>query len=68
MPEYGDKDYWEKRYLKDATEGKMFDWLQSFKSVAPHIEKYLKKSDRIINLGCGNSLIMEEMHVAGYTD
>lgn len=53
MPNYGDPTYWDKRYEKQ--EGKTFDWLEDFDSLRQLFEKMLKPSDRILNLGCGNS-------------
>ena len=66
MPEYGDKGYWDERYEK--ANGEMFDWLQCFGTLSPILEQYVKPSDRIINLGCGNAKLSEEMHLAGYVN
>ena len=64
MPTYGDKDYWDQRY--ESTSGDLYDWLHSFESLRPIFEKYLKPTDKIINLGCGNSSLPGDMLQAGY--
>lgn len=64
MPNYGDKDYWDKRYLKQ--DKKTFDWLEDFSSLRPLIEKFVKKNNQILMLGCGNSKLSEDMYDFGY--
>ena len=66
MPDYGDKNYWDRRY--EAEEGKTYDWILDFSELKPFLEKYLKPSDKIINMGCGNNAFSEELYKAGYTD
>ncbi len=53
MPNYGDPNYWDKRYQKQ--EGKTFDWLEDYESLRPLLQKYAESSHRIMMLGCGNS-------------
>lgn len=53
MPNYGDPRYWDKRYQKQ--EGKTFDWLEDYESLKPLFEKYVKRENKIMMLGCGNS-------------
>jgi 2-polyprenyl-3-methyl-5-hydroxy-6-metoxy-1,4-benzoquinol methylase len=64
MPNYGDQDYWEARY-KDQID-RTFDWLQDYHSIKPFITEYLSKDQKILHIGCGNSLLAEEMHSDGY--
>lgn len=50
MSDYGDPNYWEERYRE--TEGKTFDWLESYDAIKPFIEKHFAHKDiKIINLG-----------------
>ena len=65
MPNYGDPKYWEKRY-KNQT-GTCFDWLENYTSLKPLFDRLLNKSDKILNVGCGNSQISEEMYDDGYS-
>lgn len=66
--------YWEERYKKDAKQGRMYDWYGtwfgdgeiSIKSkVAPYIPS-TGLSSAILNIGCGNSRIVEELVQDGY--
>jgi len=66
MPEYGDNNYWDKRYQE--TENKTFDWLQDYKSLKSILEKVCTKTSKILMLGCGNSLLSEDMYNDGYKD
>ena|SRR3990167_4015516 len=65
MPNYGDPKYWEKRYKNQ--EGTFFDWLENYSSLKPLFDRLLNKSDKILNVGCGNSQISEEMYDDGYS-
>lgn len=66
MPNYGEADYWEDRYKNpdDST----FDWLEDYTSLKEMISnlKISKKTGTILNLGCGNSELCEEMYDDGY--
>jgi len=78
MPNYGDATYWDNRYsqAKNAT----FDWLEGWKDIKQVIEenamdgllksndpKAARQSKKILNLGCGNSVVCEDMYDEGYT-
>lgn len=65
MPNYGDKRYWDKRYRSQET---VFEWLENFNELRQFIDKDCKKEAKILNIGCGNSIIQEDMYDAGYTD
>lgn len=65
MPNYGKKSYWNDRYKNQKD--KTFDWLENYKSLKPLLSKYISRGDRILILGCGNSLLSEEMYDDGYT-
>ena len=66
MPNYGDPMYWEDRY-KNQT-GKTFDWLEDYETLKSIIEdfKLEKTSSKILNLGCGNAEMSEDMYKDGY--
>jgi len=65
MPNYGDPKYWEERYKNtDST----FEWLEDYDSLKCLIDKLQisKENGKILNLGCGNSKICENMYDDGY--
>ena len=61
MTGYSDPEYWERRYvgMKDTDE-----WLQTYAGVKGVLEP-LGRGDVLV-LGCGNSLLGEEMALDGY--
>ena len=77
MPNYGDPQYWEDRYKESA--GKVFEWLEDFVAIEPLILRLLtentdrvkeeaswRKDINILNLGCGNSTIAEDLYDKGF--
>ena len=49
------KEYWDSRYDKEP-EGTEFDWFKSYDDLAPWLSKSIKPEDKIVMLGCGNSV------------
>ena len=75
MPNYGDPGYWDQRYRDQ--EGTTFDWLEDYETIEPlikqAIEKLLDEGNplalehiKILNLGCGNSILSEELYDRGF--
>ena len=64
MAQYGKPSYWDERY---STDPEPFDWYQRFSGIKDLVGQYLKKEDHVLNIGCGNSLLSEEMYDDGYT-
>ena len=81
--EYGQAEYWEKRYAKDAQEGKTYDWYNYYETIQtvlkervfkPKFDSQKQNIDfdlfykenvsqvKVLNLGCGNSVLPEEMY------
>lgn len=67
MPNYGEYNYWENRYLlQDAT----FDWLEDYDSLRLILEEILGNKEimsnnsslNILMLGCGNSNLSERIY------
>lgn len=61
---YWDPEYWNERY--SATNGQTFDWLEDYNQLKEVLNLYLKPTDKILVIGCGNAKISEEMYDAGF--
>ena len=66
MPNYGSKKYWDDRYLQQIDQ--TFDWLEDYNTLNPLIAKFMTPTDRILMLGCGNSVLSENLYDNGYTN
>jgi len=66
MPNYGDPDYWEERYKNQ--DGKTFDWLEDYETLKSIMSDFKidKGSCKVLNLGCGNAEMSEDMYKDGY--
>ena len=63
MAQYGKPEYWEDRYQKDK---EPFDWYQRYTGIKDIVTQYIQPSFQILNLGCGNSKLSEDMFEDGY--
>ncbi len=63
MDQYGEERYWEQRYagVKDY-----FDWYQRWVCIKDILSNTIRKSDLILNPGCGVSRVAEEMYDDGF--
>lgn len=59
---YKSADYWNERYQTEDN----YEWLCDFASVAQFITPHLHAKSRILNLGCGNSVLSQDLYQAGY--
>ena len=64
MAQYGKASYWDERYTKVP---EPFDWYQRYSGVKDLIQQYVKRTDHILMLGCGNSRLSEDMYDDGFT-
>ncbi|KAK8704112.1 hypothetical protein V6N13_047745 [Hibiscus sabdariffa] len=63
---YGEPWYWDNRY---AHEPAPFDWYQKYSALAPLIRLYVPhRHQRVLVVGCGNSVFSEDMVNDGYED
>jgi EEF1A lysine methyltransferase 4 len=49
------KEYWNARYLQEPEEHQ-FDWFKSYDDLSPWLNEVLRFEDKILMLGCGNSV------------
>ena len=61
---FNGKDYWDERYQEEV--GQMYDWLADFSVLRDFVQEVCTRESRILMLGCGNSLLSEEMYDAGF--
>lgn len=61
--DYRDQSYWDNRYSKEE----VFDWFSDYKKFKHLLQQDVKPTDKILILGCGNSLMSEQMYSDGYT-
>mmetsp|Transcript_10922 Transcript_10922/g.13539 ORF Transcript_10922/g.13539 Transcript_10922/m.13539 type:complete len:251 (-) Transcript_10922:280-1032(-) len=61
MAFYGRVKYWNERYTKEK---EPFEWYQRYSSIRHLLPR---SASRVLNLGCGNSLVSEEMLRDGYS-
>lgn len=54
--------YWEDRFAEEEE----YDWLVTWPQVSAQVAKFLKKTDRILIVGCGNSSFSADIYDAGY--
>jgi ubiquinone/menaquinone biosynthesis C-methylase UbiE len=64
MAQYSKQEYWDDRYLKDLD---YFDWYQRYNNLKDLIKEHINPKCNILNIGCGNSRLSEEMYDDGYT-
>lgn len=60
MSHYGRIEYWEERYTrynynKLLRQPEPFDWYQVYSGIKDVLTQYINKSDKILNIGAGNS-------------
>ena len=49
------KEYWESRYANESFDAD-FDWFKEYDDLAPWLERTVQCDDKILILGCGNSV------------
>jgi 2-polyprenyl-3-methyl-5-hydroxy-6-metoxy-1,4-benzoquinol methylase len=68
VEEFEQKEYWDKffRKLKKNSDMEYFEWYGEYVDFKAPLKKYIKSSDKILNIGCGKSLMSEQMYDEGF--
>ncbi len=64
MPNYGDPRYWDERYKQQNQT--TFDWLENYHTLRPLLTHLMDKQHKILNIGCGNAELTEDMYDDGF--
>ncbi|XP_066295909.1 EEF1A lysine methyltransferase 4-like [Branchiostoma lanceolatum] len=60
--EYAKKEYWDRRYEEEDS----FEWFKGYDSFRDLVLRNVKKTDKILMLGCGNSPLSADMYRDGF--
>ncbi|GMH89971.1 hypothetical protein TrVE_jg7054 [Triparma verrucosa] len=63
--QYGRLAYWDQRYTDDK---EPFEWYCNYNSIREHCHEHFRPHGKILNVGCGNSRVSEDMHFDGFKD
>lgn len=65
--EFLEKGYWDKFFNKvKKSADEYFEWYGEYKDFAPILNAYITPNSNILNIGCGKSLLSEQMYDAGF--
>ena len=66
--EFEQKDYWDKFFknVKKSGESEYFEWYGEYSEFGSILKKYVKPEEKILNIGCGKSLMSEQMYDDGF--
>ncbi|KAK9680381.1 Methyltransferase domain [Popillia japonica] len=62
--EFAETDYWNAFFKKRGN--KAFEWYGEYPELCGHLHKYIKVKDNILIVGCGNSILGNDLHDVGY--
>ena len=62
--EFHQKEYWDSFFKKRGK--KAFEWYGEYHELCGILHKYCKTSDRILQVGCGNSSLASDLYDVGY--
>lgn len=65
MAQYGNPSYWDERYRRDPD---TFDWYQRWNGVKDVVSDFVSPGNKLLNIGCGNSRMSEEMYDSGFSN
>eukprot|EP01096_Ripella_sp_DP13-Kostka_P001450 TRINITY_DN11713_c0_g1_i1.p1 TRINITY_DN11713_c0_g1~~TRINITY_DN11713_c0_g1_i1.p1 ORF type:complete len:128 (+),score=27.59 TRINITY_DN11713_c0_g1_i1:35-385(+) len=60
---YATAEYWEQRYKNDKGS---YDWFKTWKDLKDTLAPHFNTTDKILQLGCGNSTLSSDMYDDGF--
>lgn len=63
--EFQRKEYWEKFFAKRNVP---FEWYGEYTDLCHVLHKYIKRNNRVLMAGCGNSRLSEDLYDAGFNN
>uniref|UniRef100_A0A1B6D8N5 Methyltransferase type 11 domain-containing protein n=1 Tax=Clastoptera arizonana TaxID=38151 RepID=A0A1B6D8N5_9HEMI len=63
--EFSSTDYWDSFFKKRGK--KAFEWYGEYLELCEILHKYIKTTDKILIIGCGNSTLGIDLHNVGYS-
>ena len=61
--DFSTQEYWDKKYAEKDTQ---FEWLRPYSEIKEYVNEHIKKNDKILIPGCGNSSLGPDMYNDGY--
>lgn len=62
--EFGQKDYWDSFFKKRGNQA--FEWYGEYPELCNQLHKYIKPKDHVLVVGCGNSVLGNDLYDVGY--
>ena len=59
IEDYNKREFWEEAFQKYKSN---YDWYGKYEDFQTYFSKYMKKTDRILMVGCGNSTLGEKLY------
>ncbi|RWS13918.1 methyltransferase-like protein 13 isoform X1 [Dinothrombium tinctorium] len=60
--EFANEEYWNAFFAK---RDKSFEWYGNYVQLSAFLHKYIKRKDKVLNVGCGNSTLGHDLYVNG---
>ncbi|KAF2069501.1 hypothetical protein CYY_009179 [Polysphondylium violaceum] len=54
-------EFWDEFYETGEGKGDSYEWYVTFNQLRPHLVKLVKDKDKLLHIGCGNSLLAEDL-------
>ena len=62
--EFRQKEYWDSFFKKRGK--RAFEWYGEYGELCGILHKYIKPTDNILSIGCGNSTLSADLYDVGY--